>query len=153
MVMIAPSFPATQSEIVGRIMHEHDALREKVQGIHAVLADPTPNQTEIDGLLREFMHALVVHFANEEDEGFFATIAAKAPRLACLAAQLCAEHRQMLREAEELCRFASAGSPSMTWWRELNSRCHAFSMRFMNHECQENKLLHEAHMANMGAYD
>ena len=151
--MVAASFLSTQSEIIGQIMREHDALRDKVQRIHAVLAEPTPDQSEIDALLREFMHTLVVHFANEEGEGFFTTIAAKAPHLARSAAKLCAEHRQMLYDAGELCRFASAGSPSLTWWRELNSRCHAFGMRFMSHECQENKLLHEAQKANTGAYD
>ena len=151
--MIAATSPTTQSEIVERVMHERDALRDKVQRIHSVLAEPAPDQTEIEILLREFLHALIVHFSNEEDEGFFAEVTARAPRLAASAAQLCIEHRQMLRDAEELCRFASAGSPSMPWWRELNSRCHAFSMRFMNHECQENKLLHEAHKADTGAYD
>lgn len=152
--MSATSIRATQSEILERIMQEHDALRDKVQRIHAVLADPTPDQAQIDLLLREFMHALIVHFASEEeDEGFFATISAKAPHLADSAAHLCAEHRQMTHDAKELCRFASAGSPSMTWWRELSSRCHAFNARFMMHECQENKLLHEANKADVGAYD
>jgi hypothetical protein len=151
--MVAATFPTTQSEIIECVMHEHDALRDKVQRIHTVLAGPTPDQTEIEVLLREFLHALIVHFSNEEDEGFFAEVTAKAPYLATSAAKLCVEHRQMLLDAEELCRFASAGSPSMPWWRELNSRCHAFHMRFMNHECQENKLLHEAHKSDTGAYD
>ena len=75
--MVAARTPTTQSEIVERVMHEHDALRDKVQRIHSVLADPTPAQTEIDVLLREFLHALIVHFANEEDEGFFAEVTAK----------------------------------------------------------------------------
>ena len=45
-----------------------------------------------------------------------------APRLADKAGTLCVEHRELLREANELCRFAEAGSPSVQWWRELNSR-------------------------------
>ncbi len=151
--MVATKTPTTQSEIVERVMHEHETLRDKVQQIRSVLANPTPEQAEIDVLLREFLHALIVHFANEEDEGFFAEVTTKAPCLAASAARLCIEHRQMLRDAEELCRFATAGSPSMPWWRELNSRCYAFNARFMNHECQENKLLHEAHKADIGAYD
>jgi hemerythrin len=152
MVAVAATL-RNQSEIVERIMEEHDALRDKVARIHSVLADPAPNKNEIDELLREFLRALIVHFANEEEEGFFDEVAAKAPYLAGSAAKLCVEHRQMLQDAKELCRFAAAGSPSMPWWRELNTRCYAFSARFMNHECQENKLLHEAHKVDIGAYD
>lgn len=151
--MVAATFPTTQSEIVKRVMDEHDALRAKAQRINSVLAGPIPDQAEIEILLREFLHALIVHFSNEEDEGFFAEVTVRAPWLAASAAKLCIEHRQMLHDAEELCRFASAGSPSMPWWRELTSRCHLFNERFMNHECQENKLLHEAHNADTGAYD
>ena len=47
-------------------------LRDKVQRIHSVLAEPEPAQAEIDALLREFLNTLIVHFSNEENEGFFA---------------------------------------------------------------------------------
>ena len=144
--------PNLETEIVEQIMHEHDVLRDKLKHIHAVLTEP-PGQDEIEALLRDFLTTLVVHFSNEENEGFFSEVAACAPLLKERAGKLCVEHRQMLHDAGELCRFASAGSPSLTWWRELNSRCHLFNERFMNHECQENKLLHEAHKADSGAYD
>ena len=38
----------TETEIVEQIMHEHDALRDKVKRIHAVLAEPGPAQDEIE---------------------------------------------------------------------------------------------------------
>lgn len=59
----------------------------------------------------------------------------------------------MLHEVKELSRFASAGSPSMPWWRELSSRCHEFNKRLMRHESDENKLLQEAHHADIGMCD
>jgi hypothetical protein len=139
----------TETEIVEQVMHEHDALRDKVRRIHAVLTKPGPAQDEIDELLREFLTTLVVHFANEENEGFFREVTACAPQLAERAGKLCVEHRQMLHDAKELCRFAAAGSPSMPWWRELRSRCHEFSKRLMEHEVEEHKLLHESHLADM----
>jgi hemerythrin len=139
----------TETEIVEQIMHEHDALRDKVQRIHAVLAEPAPAQDEIEELLREFLTTLVIHFSNEEDEGFFSEVTAYAPQLADRAGKLCVEHRQMLHDANELCRFAAAGCPSMPWWRELNSRCHEFSKRLMLHEVEEHKLLHESRLADI----
>jgi len=143
----------TPSEIIEKIMQEHECLRGKVHRIHSVLAQPEPDQEEIEVLLQAFLRALLVHFSNEEDEGFFDDVTAHAPRLAGQADHLCLEHRQLLRDADELCRFASAGSPSMPWWRELRSRCHEFSKRLMHHECAENKLLQEAHQSDIGAYD
>jgi hypothetical protein len=73
--------------------------------------------------------------------------------LADRAGKLCIEHRQLLHEAEELCQFAAAGSPSMPWWRELRSRCHEFCKRLMHHESEENRLLQETHQSDVGAYD
>ena len=143
----------TQSEAIEKIMQEHDALRDKVRRIHTVLASPEPAQDEIDALLREFLNALIAHFSSEEDDGFFEEITAYAPRLASQAGKLCIEHKELLHEVDELCRFVAAGSPSITWWRELNSQCHEFSKRLMHHECEENRLLQEAHQSDIGAYD
>jgi iron-sulfur cluster repair protein YtfE (RIC family) len=143
----------SQSNVIDRVLQEHNALRDKVSQIHSILASPEPSQDEIETLLREFLNAMLVHFSNEENEGFFDQVTAHSPRLAGQAGKLCVEHKQMLREAEELCRFAAAGSPSMPWWRELRSKCHEFSKRLMHHEHEENKLLQEAYQTDIGAYD
>jgi hypothetical protein len=90
------------------------------------------------------LDTLVIHFSNEEGDGFFSEMTAGAPWLSGAAARLCIEHQQMLHDAAELYRFAAVGSPSVSWWRELQSRCHEFYKRLMSHECEENKLLHEA---------
>jgi hypothetical protein len=143
-----------QSEMIQLIMHEHNMLRDKIRKISSVLAEPIPNKGAIEELLREFLHALIFHFSNEEvEDGLFADVSAHAPRLAGKAAALGAEHRVLLREVDELCRFASAGCPSMPWWRELNLRCHEVTKRLMRHEHDENTLLQEAHQTDIGAYD
>jgi iron-sulfur cluster repair protein YtfE (RIC family) len=141
------------TEAVERILQEHEALREKVRRIHGVLAQPEPTPNDIADLLREFHTALLVHFSNEENDGFFDEVTTQAPRLTAEAGKLCLEHVQLLGEADELCRFAAAGSPSMAWWRELNSRCHGFSRRLMRHERNENRILQEAHQSDIAAYD
>jgi iron-sulfur cluster repair protein YtfE (RIC family) len=142
----------TQSHIIEQIMQEHDALRDKVHRIHTVLAEPEPSNEDIEALLREFLYALTMHFSMEEDEnGFFDEVTAHAPRLTSQAGKLRIEHKQMLGELRELCRFAAAGSPSMPWWRELRSRCHEFSARLMRHEHLENSLLLQAHQDDLGS--
>jgi iron-sulfur cluster repair protein YtfE (RIC family) len=141
-------------KFIDQVLQEHDALRHKVRRIHSVLAEPEPSPEEIESLLHEFLSALVIHFSNEEeDEGLFAEVAAHAPRLAGQAGKLSNEHRQLLRDVDEICRFAVAGSPSMPWWRELRSRCHELTKRLMRHEHDETKLLQDAHQVDIGAYD
>lgn len=142
----------TQSESIDRILQEHDALRDKVRRIHSTFDEPEPNQSEIEELLREFFSTLRVHFIHEEDE-LFEEVTSQAPRLAGRAGKLRLEHREMLRDADELCRFAIAGSASMPWWRELSSRCHVFCKRLMQHEHEENQLLQESRKSDIGVYD
>ena len=142
-----------KSETVERILREHDVLRDKVRRIHSIFDDPEPDQSEIEGLLREFLSASREHFLHEENEGFFDEVTSRAPRLAGRADKLCVEHRELLREADELCRFAAAGSPSIPWWRELNARCHEFSKRLMQHEHEENRLLQESRQSDVCSCD
>jgi iron-sulfur cluster repair protein YtfE (RIC family) len=153
-IVNAAKWTSGQSEMVEQVIHEHHALCEKVKQIHTVLAEPIPNKDEIESLLRDFMTALIFHFSNEEmEDGLFAEVSAHSPRLAGKVAKLGAEHRQLVTDVHQLCRFASAGSPSMPWWRELSSRCHGLTKRLMQHEHDENALLQEAHQADIGAYD
>jgi iron-sulfur cluster repair protein YtfE (RIC family) len=143
----------TDPEVVEQIRQDHAALRRKAHRIHTVLAQPEPTPGEIEKLLREFLSALVVHFAHEEEEGFFDEVVARAPRLAGPAGDLCNEHKELVRKADELCRFAAAGSPSVVWWRELNIRCREFNRELMYHEREENSLLQRAHQRDLGRSD
>lgn len=140
-----------QPEIIDKIIQEHAALRDKLSRIHTILADPVPASDEIEALLREFLNTLVIHFANEEDEGFFDEVVSRAPQLADQAARLGAEHRQLEHETVELSQFAAAGSPSMPWWRELSSRCHVLSKKLMRHESEENRLMQRAFQEEVAA--
>jgi predicted trehalose synthase len=114
---------AVKQDVAEKVKNEHAALSQKLRRIHAALA---------------------------ETEGFFAAVTAHAPRLAQHADRLCNEHEALLHKADELCRFAVANSPSLTWWRELSTRCHDFSRRLMQHENQESQLLQQAYQEDLG---
>jgi hypothetical protein len=104
--------------------------------------------------LHEFQSALMVHFSNEEEaEGFFEQVTTHAPRLSNQAGHLCVEHEELMRKSAELCQFAAAGCASMTWWRELSTRCHQFSRQLMKHESEESKLLQQAYLEDISAND
>jgi hypothetical protein len=138
-------------DVAEKIKQEHGELRDKLGRIHAVLAVRELEADEVRELLHEFQYALTVHFSDEEEsDGFFEGVTRHAPRLAHEAGRLCQEHEHLLHKADELCRFALSGSPSLAWWRELNSRCHAFSRQLMRHESAESELLQEAYQEDLG---
>jgi iron-sulfur cluster repair protein YtfE (RIC family) len=145
--------PPTNLEVFEQMHREHEALRAKLGRIHDVFQDSTPALSEINSLLHEFEEALTIHFANEETDGFFDDVTNHSPALASEAARLCVEHRELQHEAAELRRFASAGCPSILWWRELASRCHTFSQKLMQHESAENRLLQIAYRQDIGVVD
>jgi hypothetical protein len=144
----------TSSDVFEKIKQEHDALRDKLRRINAYLAGPDIAAGEIAELVHEFRSALAVHFSNEEEtEGFFESVTTHAPRLTHQAGTLFTEHKALMSKAGELCRFASAGSPSVTWWRELRARCREFSRQLMHHESEESKLLQQAYQEDIGGDD
>jgi len=140
-------------EVFEKIQAEHEALRANIAHIHHLLAAHNTPGDELANQLHHLHTALVEHFWHEEHKGFFDEVTAQAPRLIPQAHKLCAEHQEMLHIASELARFASAGAGSETWWRELNSRFHAFSKQLMHHEGEENALLQQAYQDDIGAHD
>jgi hypothetical protein len=143
-----------ESDVADKIKQEHDSLRDKLGRIHSVLAGPKIATDQIAALLHEFHSALRVHFSNEEQaEGFFEQITSHAPRLSNQAGHLCVEHEELTRKAAELCQFAAAGCPSMSWWRELSNKCQQFSRQLMHHESDESKLLQQAYLEDISAND
>jgi hypothetical protein len=150
---ISESVIWTDHTVVRRIMQEDGALRDKLRHIHNAIVDVKPSAEEVEHLLRDFKRLLEFHFIHEEKEGFFQEVTNKAPRLAERAKILCEEHRKMLADSGELCRFAAAGSPSVPWWHELRGRCQEFSNRLKQHENEECALLQETHQTDLGRGD
>jgi hemerythrin-like domain-containing protein len=144
---------STNHDTFEKMHQEHDALREKLGRIHDVFTGVDPSPSEIIALLQEFAEALAVHFSNEEVGGYFAEVISRSPELAGQIGRLAIEHQQLRHTAAELCRFATSGSPSMSWWRELASGCHAFSRQLMHHESEENQLLQQAYRRDVGVVD
>lgn len=144
------AIPVTNREVIEDIRREHRALHLKLRAIHDALASDLNTRDEFVAMLLDLRKALEVHFANEEFHGFFGEVVTHAPHLKRDADVLCVEHRDMLRTATELARFAAAGSCSIPWWRELRSRFEAFSEQLLRHESDENNLLQRTYMDDLG---
>jgi iron-sulfur cluster repair protein YtfE (RIC family) len=140
-------------EVMDRIRLEHEALRDQLRHIQQLLTKHPLPGNGVAGALHDFQSALLDHFWNEENNGFFDEVASQAPNLTPSAHKLCAEHQEMVHAVAELTRFAQAGSHSETWWRELKSRFQAFGKRLMHHESEESTLLQMAYQKDVGTHD
>lgn len=116
-------------------------MKSNLGKVRRILDSQSASRDEVLAQLDHLRAALVVHFWNEENEGFFDEVRSQAPRLIPQAHKLCAEHQEILQRALELMRFAAAGATSELWWRELQSRFQAFIAELMHHENEENSLL------------
>jgi iron-sulfur cluster repair protein YtfE (RIC family) len=144
---------STSREVLEKTKQEHDALREKLRRIHEALASVEIKSDVIVNLLLDFQSALQVHFANEESGGFFNEVTTHSPHFTYRTDTLYVEHGELLHNAMELCRFATAGNHTATWWRALSSQFHVFSKELMCHESEENKLLQQVYQDDIGTSD
>ena len=142
----------TSHEAFERIKEEHHALRQQLREIHEALATSQTDQGRIPALLQGFREALVSHFQNEEVEGFFDEVTNRSPRLSHRVDTLCVEHQQLLNDANELCQMSECATQSRSKL-ELTYRWHEFSKCLMHHESQENELLQETNLSDIGTSD
>jgi hypothetical protein len=117
-----------------------------------------PDQVEhawADGLAERLLKLhdeLVLHFREEEDSGFFDSLATEFPHLTRRLDDLEAEHAWMLREARDIVSscmsFAEAG-PGIG--QELSDRTLHLLSRLEAHEQAENELIQRAYAEDLGA--
>ena len=103
-------------------------------------------------LLERFDRALREHFVFEEKEGYFSEILAVAPRLARRVARLQdhhAEYRERSRMLVEMARKVSSESG----WIDLQSQSAALLTALREHEREEDALVREAFMDDLGRGD
>ena len=103
-------------------------------------------------LLDEFNRALREHFASEERGGYFSEILAVAPRLSLHVARLKDRHVEY-REHSRLLLDLATKAASESDWIEVQSRSATFLMALREHEREENELVREAFMHDLGQGD
>ena len=143
-----------------KVIAEHHMLRRMMGELRGSLEDPTPGapeQTEhawADALAERLLKLhdeLVLHFREEEDSGFFDSLATEFPHLSHRLKQLEEEHAWVLREAREIVSscmsFAEAGSGI---GQELADRTLHLLDRMEAHEQSENELIQRAYAVDLG---
>jgi iron-sulfur cluster repair protein YtfE (RIC family) len=96
--------------------------------------------------------SLKEHFQDEEG-GMFKHIPETAPQFASQCAGLCAEHDEFRRKINGLVAMAHAEPVDEAWWQRLRAEFRAFLRQLVHHEWQENDLLQQTYMDDLGTGD
>jgi iron-sulfur cluster repair protein YtfE (RIC family) len=145
--------PASPSLVAQQVEQEHDALRDLLGAILKQLSHgPGAARMVVDDL-SELCELLDRHFHTEEDAGFFAEIIDKDARFTGEASRLCEEHATMLRDAKSLADRLSVAGDAAAIWPDLKRDFHELSKHLMRHEGDENRLLQQAYVEDIGSKD
>jgi len=132
---------------------EHVQIRNQLRELHRVLALQQTSLEEVERLLQELRAGLHQHFCNEEREGFFEQIVARAPQLSRQADSLTHEHADMIEELDSILRSTQRGEVQPVCWRTLALRFEDFMKCLMHHESEENGMLQQAYVDDLGTKD
>jgi iron-sulfur cluster repair protein YtfE (RIC family) len=132
---------------------EHEQIRERLKVLHRMLAARTAPLEEVDRLFHEFRTILSQHFSNEERDGFFDQIVARAPQLSRQADSLTHEHADMLGQLDAILAGVQRGTGRPLCWQTLALRFETFMKRLMHHESEENGMLQQAYVDDLGTKD
>ncbi|HEX2873422.1 MAG TPA: hemerythrin domain-containing protein [Polyangiaceae bacterium] len=124
------------------ILQDHEHLGTTLKRLRAMCAaldaqNPTLTSLEPVSLLQDLQMDLSEHFAAEEADSYFGTIADEAPALAPGIDQLRAEHTAMLAALTTLCRLASDAADAA----ELSLATRQLISDLERHERAESSLL------------
>lgn len=141
-----------------RSMHEqarreHEQLRERLKSVHHQLELHQVPLAEMERLLNEFRGRLEAHFHSEEQDGFFDQVVSRAPQLSRQAESLSHEHGELLQALDSLIGLAGCDTGDPQCWRVLTLRFEDFMKQLMHHESEENGMLQEAYVDDLGTKD
>jgi hemerythrin len=120
-----------------------DRLRDACANVAGASDEPGADRRR---LMEEFRERLCVHFAAEEDEGYFGMVAAVSPALSTEVTHLLEEHAEFLAVVERLLALAEAIEDR----EEFTETLRAFLQRFNAHERAENRLMQEFFLRDEG---
>ncbi|NNL67195.1 MAG: hemerythrin domain-containing protein [Myxococcales bacterium] len=132
---------------------QHRALQALAERLEALLGELSlggrPEGAEVEPLLEEFRHRLVVHLEMEERSGLFERAAIGEPRLSRRIERLRLEHHD-LRHGVTVLAAGVASSHGPADWSGLATRFAAFRRVLRDHEQAENDVLHSAYFQDLG---
>ena len=146
-------------DLVSETLKEHDQCMWVVAEVEACLEKkPDRDGVWVSELLEKLSRleaAMRGHFRVEETGPIYRQLPVKHPRFADRAAELEAEHKQILATIREVADKANglAGEAEPYELRELNAHAQLLLATLQRHEAEENELVLEANWTEVGVGD
>ncbi len=132
---------------------EHQELIDLLGQIRHALATDNKDAGEIEKLVGNLVRRMRSHFQDEEEGGYMSKALECAPRLTPLAEQLHQQHATLLEIAGRLSSHVGTKAGTEPWWTELAEIFDGFAKQLLKHESQENDLVQEAFIQDIGTGD
>jgi len=155
------SYPLTYGDEM-RLQHSSlrallGATREQLAGLVEALEVGAPGEeAEVAAarvLLLDFENELLAHHAAEERDGYMSVACQQAPRLSRSADSLLREHADFARNLASIRDLAHAAGAEPGAWRPITARFELLALAICEHEEEENALLAEAFLDDIGTAD
>lgn len=136
-----------------KIQEEHRHLKDLLGQIESALSERSCPIAEVVDLIGQLGHQLTKHFQTEEAGGYFADALYEAPQLVNRANDLMLQHPKMTKSARKLAEAADPVTEPDRWWEQTSERFVALKEELDKHERDEDRLIQEAYMRDIGMND
>jgi hypothetical protein len=144
----------TNASALLEIHDEHDRLEALIAEVRWVLLKPSETHLSIiRELMDELASLLKDHFAHEEDGGYFDEIMERNPTLARRVEQLRQDHREMLAAVHNMNRQLEHADSTPLWFAMIGVDFTDFIQRCEAHQREENKMVQEGYLREIGEGD
>ena len=135
------------------IRHQHQQLKSLMEAIANRLQCEQKPTRDLVSLLNALAVHLQMHFEFEETGGYFSGLVQKTPRVSGTVERLLREHEAMLEEIDKLVTMAGEAFATAHDTSDLAKRFSRFHTQLVNHEHEENKLIHDVYNVDIGTKD
>ncbi len=138
------------------VIDEHRELQSRLSKLRALVGAPQSAPEIAGGLielakqLRQMRERMEIHFAEEAAGGFLEEAVTRLPRLAESAANIEAEHPELLRRVDSALTLAEKADPSTEGWQHVRGAVEEFVRQMLAHEAKENRLLQQGFNEDFG---
>lgn len=155
------SYPLTYGDEM-RLQHSSlrallGATRERLAGlVEGLESGTTDEEAEVAAarvLLLDFESELLAHHAAEERDDYMSAACQQAPRLSRSAESLLREHADFARNLASIRDLAFSVGIVADDWRPIAARFELLALAIFEHEEEENELLAEAFLDDIGTAD
>lgn len=136
------------------LLEQHRQIERLIEELENDITNRTVDCCKIAERVKFLCGLLAQHFRFEEEGGFFSEVVLVAPRLVERAKALEGQHQALLDLLHSFCdKTCADGIDKEQWWSHATEAFLRFKKEISRHEHDENMLVQEAFLADLGSKD